>query len=66
MVKFIKYIIFLEFLILLLCGITHLVLHLIGDEFPIQIYWIASIIIFGCLLLAIITYPIAEWFLVDN
>jgi hypothetical protein len=60
----IKFILFIEFIALFVCGAYHLVALFTKTEFPISMYWIIPTIVLACCLLAIfIIKPIGEWWL---
>jgi hypothetical protein len=46
--KTIKFILFLEFIALFVCGACHLVAFFTKIEFPIFIYWIVTTIVLVC------------------
>lgn len=62
--KTIKFILFIEFVALFVCGACHLVAFFTKTGFPISMYWIIpSIVLICCLLAIFIIAPIGEWFL---
>jgi len=60
----IKIILFIEFIVLFVCGAGQLVAFLTKTEYPISIYLIVHALVLVCSLLVIyIIAPIGEWFL---
>ena len=60
----IKFILFIEFIALFVCGSCHLVTFFTKTEFPISMYLIIPTIVLVCCLLVIyIIAPIGNWFL---
>ena len=58
----IKFILFMEFIALFVCGAFHLVALVTKNEFPISIYWIIpTIVLVCCLLVVFVIAPIGEW-----
>ena len=62
--KTIKFILFIEFIALFVCGACHLVAFFTKTEFPLSMYWIIpTFVLVCCLLVIFIIAPIGEWFL---
>jgi hypothetical protein len=59
-----KFILFIEFLVMFVCGATHLTCFFIEQNFPLEIYpFIVGIVLICCLLAVYVFVPLSEWFL---
>lgn len=62
----IKFVLFIEFLALFVCGAAHLLSYLTKVEFPVSCYWIVpTIILIACLLAIFVFIPILCWLYKD-
>ena len=59
-----KFILFMEFMAMFVCGSMHLTLFFSKQKFPLEMYsLIAVIVLVVCLLVVYVFAPLAEWFL---
>jgi|GEM_PF-2124301 hypothetical protein len=62
--KYLKIILFVEFITLLIVGLIHLVLFVAGYDFPLIIYLMMSLFTLGiCLINIFLIAPCVEWFI---
>ena len=59
-----KFILFMEFIAMFMCGSTHLILFFSKQQFPLIMYpLLAGILLVACLFAVYVLVPLSEWFL---
>jgi len=59
-----KFILFIEFIAMFVCGSMHLILFFSRQKFPLEMYPLIAVIVLICCLLTIYVFaPLGEWFL---
>ena len=59
-----KFILFIEFIAMFVCGSMHLILFFSRQKFPLEMYpFIAGIVLVVCLLVVYVFAPLGEGFL---
>ena len=62
----IKFVVFLEFIIMILCAIAHLMLAVMGYDFPLIVYPImVGIILFVMIFIGVVVMPLERWWFGD-
>ena len=59
-----KFILFIEFIAMFVCGAMHLIMFFSRQDFPLEMYPIIAGIVLLCSLLVVYVFaPLCEWFM---